>query len=100
MLSELYSVLTWFKIHWDKSIEEAKTLIQELTQERNTIIDEYNKLDKVATDKIKSLESYINSFKVKIETLTDEIARKDNELKEKDRLLEQRMKVLKVEIKE
>ena len=54
------------------TIDEAKELIQGLTQERNTIIDEYNKLDKVATDKIKSLESDINSLKVKVENLTQE----------------------------
>lgn len=54
------------------TINEAKELIQGLTQERNTIVDEYNKLDKVATEKIESLESNINSLKVDIQTLTDE----------------------------
>lgn len=54
------------------TIDKAKELIQELTRNRNTIIDEYNKLDKVATDKIKSLENDINSLKVDIENLTQE----------------------------
>ena len=54
------------------TIDKAKELIQGLTQERNTIVDEYNKLDKVATEKIESLESDINSLKVDIENLTQE----------------------------
>lgn len=54
------------------TIDDAKKLIQELTQNRNTIIDEYNKLDKVATDEIKSLEGDINSKEVTIQTLTQE----------------------------
>ena len=54
------------------TIDEAKKLIQELTQDRNTIIDEYNELDKVTTNKIKSLEDDINSLKVDIQILTDE----------------------------
>lgn len=54
------------------TIDEAKKLIQELTQDRNTIIDEYNKLDSNATEKIESLENNINSLKVDIQILTDE----------------------------
>lgn len=54
------------------TIDKAKELIQELTRDRNTIIDEYNKLDSTATEKIESLESDINSLKVDIENLTQE----------------------------
>lgn len=54
------------------TIDEAKKLIQELTQDRNTIIDEYNKLDSNATEKIESLKSELNSKEVTIQTLTQE----------------------------
>lgn len=54
------------------AIDKAKELIQDLTERNNTITDEYDKLDKVATEKIKSLENNINSLKVDIQTLTDE----------------------------
>lgn len=77
------------------TIDKTKELIQELIQDRNTIIDEYNELDSTATEKIKSLEEDINSKEVNNKSLTDEIARKDNELKEKDRLLEQKDEGLK-----
>lgn len=54
------------------TIDKAKELIQDLTERNNTITDEYNELDSTATEKIKSLEEYINSLKVDIQTLTDE----------------------------
>lgn len=54
------------------TIDKAKELIQDLTERNNTIADEYNELDSTATEKIKSLEEYINSLKVDIQTLTDE----------------------------
>ena len=54
------------------TIDKAKELIQDLTERNNTIIDEYNKLDSTATEKIKSLENNINSLKVDIQILTDE----------------------------
>lgn len=54
------------------TIDKAKELIQELIQDRNTIIDEYNELDTVATNEIKSLEDDINSKEVTIQTLTQE----------------------------
>lgn len=65
------------------TIDEAKKLIQDRTEGYNTLISEYNKLDKVATDEITSLKSDINSLKVEIETLTqerDELQTKYNEL--------------------
>lgn len=108
------------KFEGTNTIEKAETLIQELTRERNTIVDEYNKLDEVATDKIdelntqitelttqkEELEKQINNYENgktylelneqiknlqnKITSLEDEIKRKDNELSGKDRLLEEK----------
>ena len=54
------------------TIDKAKELIQELIQDRNIIIDEYNKLDTVATEKIKGLGDDINSKEVIIKTLTQD----------------------------
>lgn len=54
------------------TIDEAKKLIQNLTERNNAIVDEYNELDSTTTEKIKSLENNINSLKVDIQTLTDE----------------------------
>lgn len=119
----VFGANTLLKFTGINTINEAETLIQKLTQERNTIVDEYNKLNETATNKIKSLESDINSLKVEIETLTQErdkllseqsnntqridslnkkiksleaeIIRKDTELKGKDRLLEEKDKKIK-----
>ena len=54
------------------TIEEAETLIQKLTQERNYIVDEYNKLDSTATDKITELNTEIKSLNTQITTLTQQ----------------------------
>lgn len=108
------------KFEGTNTIEEAETLIQELTQERNAIVDEYNKLDTTATDKIdklntqitelteekedleKQIDDYeygiiylklnkqIKDLKDKIISLEAEIKRKDEELSGKDRLLEKK----------
>lgn len=90
------------KFKGTNTIDEAKKLIQGLTQERNTIIDEYNKLDKVATDEIESLESNINSLTVQVETLTqerDKLQNQSNTDKQQIENINQEIKSLKAEIK-
>ena len=54
------------------TINEAETLIQELTKERNTIVDEYNKIDETATDKINELNTEIGNLNTQITTLTQQ----------------------------
>lgn len=54
------------------TINEAETLIQKLIQERNTIVDEYNKLDTTATDKITKLNATIENLNTQITTLTQQ----------------------------
>lgn len=61
---------TILKFEGTNTIEEAKTLIQELTQERDAIVDEYNKLDVTATDKIDELNTEIENLNTQITELT------------------------------
>ena len=61
------------------TINEAETLIQELIQERNTIVDEYNKLDTTATDKITKLNAQITTLTQQKEELEKQINGDEND---------------------